>query len=456
MALYHDWEERERTIILDAYRGYLHMLSIDEPELWRRVGAVRAFLRNGNWKDTKVQGMSNRSLRQKVPRWINELQNALVPDWVRFNPDWVNHPFNNLDPWYPAKCIGSVDTFPIKVPDSPKWPNCWQPKYQDHVVKPLVVTLHTGFIVFIGSPAAGSCNDGEILEQSGVMDILRENDWMILGDGGFKRSQWVVVPYSGPQIQPKRLQRGETLEEYRRWADRCRRINTVHAHFRSRVEHTFGRGKFRDCFQKPWALASGRSQFLLNASVRVVAALINIRVYARYGDQGRYKYDLRTRWDELKTKFRAARVQRQRYPDKDPLPPRGAEDDGEPGESEEDALASDGTGDATGSEDDTGSGSDSSSSFLFNGRSEDPSVAETSSIQDTEDSESESAPSVSSSSVEIVRRPRTNLRARAELQSKVDRADRLAQRRRAELQSEAGRDRYRGTIEGLARKYARK
>ena len=265
-----DWPIREKKTILDAYRQYTNSFPSDDPKLWKQLEAVRVVMQHWDWNvAAQITGFGNSTLRREFPKWIRDLHNALFGNWVGFKSDWVNSPSNNMDPFYPPNCIGSVDTFPIFI--HRKWSSTYQPKYAAKVVKPMVVTLHTGFIAFVSPPARGACNDGEILEQSDVMEILQENDWMILADGGFKSSRRVLIPFSSSQIQPKRLKPGQTLEEYRERADHCRRLNAKLAHFRARVEHCFGNGKYGEYFKRDFSLKAKSAERTLNLAVRLVA-----------------------------------------------------------------------------------------------------------------------------------------------------------------------------------------
>ena len=54
--------------------------------------------------------------------------------------------------------------------------------------------------------------------------------------------------------------------------------------------------------------------------------MINIRIFARYGNDGIYE-DIGPRFNELNDKFWIAQQEFNRYPNKNPLPPRGEDMD---------------------------------------------------------------------------------------------------------------------------------
>ena len=83
----------------------------------------------------------------------------------------------------------------------------------------------------------GTTTDSMIGKHQGIdvfADILQK---IILGDGGYTACGTVHIPFTGPQIHPARLKRGQTLAEYKKLAHEKKVYNTIHSHWRGRVEH---------------------------------------------------------------------------------------------------------------------------------------------------------------------------------------------------------------------------
>ena len=80
--------------------------------------------------------------------------------------------------------IGSVDTVPIRVPATEK---CFQPKYQDSVVKFLVAVTHHGYAFYCSGPFAGASHDQVIADRCGFFSQMAEEfpGSSIVADGIF-------------------------------------------------------------------------------------------------------------------------------------------------------------------------------------------------------------------------------------------------------------------------------
>ena len=215
-----------------------------------------------------------------------------------------------------------MDTVPIHVTACD---HCFQPKYQAHVLKFLVVTSHTGFILFVSSSYTGACSDEHMPTHSGVTALLLQEGWKLLADGDF-HSENLIIPFTATQVFPMRLSPGQTEAQYKTERDAKIEHNTVQAHFRSRVEHAYGVGKVGNFFKAQF----GGSHVTLNQLFTLVCAAVNMRLEDSF-PEGFYALD------HLEMKFARSRkvvLARKTFASKIdyvPLPPlepvkRGADD----------------------------------------------------------------------------------------------------------------------------------
>jgi hypothetical protein len=135
-----------------------------------------------------------------------------------------------------------------------------------HVIKFLVAVTFTGFIIFVPDGFTGASADPRIMNGGAKLGgLLEKKKCRGLADGAFA-SPSLVKPPRGPQIYPKCLANGQTIEDYKQMAEQKLRAVRRHAHFRSRVEHAFDRsqlGRFK--IFKEWRGDTG--EFLTEAMV---------------------------------------------------------------------------------------------------------------------------------------------------------------------------------------------
>jgi hypothetical protein len=259
-------------------------------------------------------GWGLQSCRQKVKDTAALLANRTKNAWfLPSRRSYIENPRNTTYGIFGEAVKFAFDTVPICVDDTAAM---FQPKYQRPVAKVLTCCTLTGFTLFVSKPFTGSTNDGVIQQYTELSELL--GGWSALGDGGFTATENIIVPPRGPEIWPKRLAPGQTIEAYRANAETLLRLVEAIAHFRARVEHTYGRGGFG----RFKAFDSWRSddEFLADA-VQCAFGALNVEIDLRHGTQGRYKERTPAEVDELRAKIEQHRGASSRYPPVDPLPP---------------------------------------------------------------------------------------------------------------------------------------
>lgn len=223
--------------------------------------------------------------------------------------DWMSrsileHESNSLEPYMLSTVRGAIDTVPCYGWGSE---HSYQPKYAANVTKFAITVTNTGFVVQVSEGYCGSVHDQTILSAAGFASQWAPNDvWLC--DGIFADSRNTVTPDGRPQLFPKHPKPGHNLHE-------LLKRNEMHAHFRSRVEHTFSGvmfNRFR-CFSR-WQ----RSHTMLNDAVVVACGVLNYEALLAHGVQGRYKpisqYS-EAEHKELADKFERHKNMSSRYPE---------------------------------------------------------------------------------------------------------------------------------------------
>lgn len=230
----------------------------------------------------------------------------------------------------------AFDTVPIYMDDVLE--HTFNPKYEDNVAKLFVAVSLTGFIVSISSTLySGTTGDSYAQRHSQIEQKLRQFHVKALADGAFVSSDVVTKPHSGPQIHPKRLKPGQTVEQYKVEANAKKSKNEQIGFFRSRVEHMFCRSLFgRFLMFKNYSQHTGNLWNFVQCAcigLNMELNLLNPNQRTRYG-----KYS-----DEevqnIRKRFEEHPLANKRYPEKTPLPPlkrkRGAENEEEEPDSEQ-------------------------------------------------------------------------------------------------------------------------
>ena len=193
------------------------------------------------------------------------------------NVDWYQASLldsigNDLSPFFDRSVKGSIDTVPIRCYHSA---HTFQPKYAHDVCKLVVTCSNTGFILQVSKPWAGAMHDNTCLSASEFAKSWREGDsW--LADGVFSAGPNIITPYSGPQIWPKKSKNVAAAHEKLQ-------SNQKHAHFRARIEHTFGASLFNR-FRLLWKYKGSK----LNEVEKVIQSVLNYECLFRHGECGRY------------------------------------------------------------------------------------------------------------------------------------------------------------------------
>jgi hypothetical protein len=223
----------------------------------------------------------------------------------------MRHPRNSVAPWFDEDIRIALDTVPIYVDyDSQDF----QPKYQEAVHKVLVATTFSGFIVFVSGLYTGTSPDNTMLYDCGILPEMRRLGIRALADGAFAGPD-IVKPPSGPAIWPKRLARGQTMQQYRAAGEAALQQVSLYGFFRARIEHAFSRSRLgRFAAFKNW---QGHDRGVLALAVQAAVIANNAEIHCRHGDQGCYP-DIDPA--VVDAHVQASALARIRYPRRRPLP----------------------------------------------------------------------------------------------------------------------------------------
>jgi hypothetical protein len=249
------------------------------------VFGAMLFLYTGKLNVTRVlmqlkmkRGWGERNAPDRIRRTLQALADGLHPDLFREAID--NQP--SLSPFLPANIKIAIDTVPIYV-DADEF--TFQPKYAEDVYKVLVATTFSGYVVYVSQLFSGTSADNNILQTCGIETLIAEHQTQVLADGAFS-APYIFKPPTKPAIYPKYRERGQTDEQYWEAAEEKLREVQRHSHFRSRVEHVFGRARMgRFAAFKNW---QGRSKHNLRNAVVAAVGMLNLEVYCRHGWKGCY------------------------------------------------------------------------------------------------------------------------------------------------------------------------
>ena len=154
------------------------------------------------------------------------------------------------------------------------------------MLKAFVACTLSGFVCFVSSNLyTGATNDSVILEHSKFLPFLQQYRKRAFVDGGFKKSDLLIIPHRATAIWPKKPL-GKSRSAYEQEALTKLQYNENIAHFRSRIEHVFGR-----TFIGRWlALKNWTHSFDLAFGDCFKAALIihNLEAYLRYEWGGKF------------------------------------------------------------------------------------------------------------------------------------------------------------------------
>jgi len=196
-------------------------------------------------------------------------------------------------------------------------PDTFNTKYAECILKLNATILLNGFLVHGGKIWVGTVTDHTLGTMDGNQDMLVSHNARSLVDGGYTQSRYLDTPYDSPEIHPLRLRDGQTIEEYKAEAHEKKVYNTIHSHWRARVEHIFGRnllGRFK--VLNEWRYSLG---FLEDAMACMMIAM-NVELFLRHGNRGRYNPTTPEKIEALRRKAEHHVMQNVRYPYSDPLP----------------------------------------------------------------------------------------------------------------------------------------
>ena len=264
----------------------------------------------------RAQGISNLSvstLYEKMFPAFKQVAKAMEDPWLTPQAKWLDHENNKqyrkifdlrgVD----VDIVGSVDTFPIRCISTV--PGAFQPKYQEYVLKGLGACSHTGFVIaFSDAMYCGSSYDGFIFE----IEAAREKSFAnlpLFADGGFRTSPLLFKPFTGPQIWPKYLDAGQTVEQYHSTAEQRLEYNERLGFCRARIEHRFGLsgvGCFAGVMERRWR----HSPHVLINCLKFLFICKNVDNEKEHGCGGCYH----VRAPPPDEYFRSAKINRNRYP----------------------------------------------------------------------------------------------------------------------------------------------
>ena len=287
------------------------------------------------------------SIRKIVWKLMKDVVEKLEAMWLHPHQEWIDDPENLKYPdvlkderYMSCQVIGSGDTNPIKCVST--LTGVFQPKYQESVIKPFTLTLHTGLFIYVGTKTyTGSSSDNVILKSELERSpILRELllKYGILLDGGFHPTSIrrdkecddaedrkgngcdgaeeegdeqddeegdeaeedegdgnegdmglakLFFPIRKPKIWRKYLAPGETLEQYMAHVEYCLEYNERHGFMRARIEHRYGPsgiGHFSGLMERRWLHDADYVLF----AFKFVCIGRNIDTLKKWGTQGGY------------------------------------------------------------------------------------------------------------------------------------------------------------------------
>ena len=161
-----------------------------------------------------VRRYGDRFVRESVHRGISFLFHSMQ----EISMEHALHP-NNSVPHFPTHCIGSIDTFPVRVH---RGRSRYQPKYAGNVCKFQATCSHLGMFCFLSGPHPGAMSDTTLAR------LYRPN----YAAYGLQSCYWLadLAYISVPQMLPPF--KGEQTE----WEAEFTR---VHQFYRARVERSF-------------------------------------------------------------------------------------------------------------------------------------------------------------------------------------------------------------------------
>lgn len=288
------------------------------------------------------------SIRKIVWKLMKDVVQKLEPKWLHPHQEWINDPENLKYPevlkdkrYTSCQVIGSGDTNPIKCVST--LTGAFQPKYQENVIKPFTIALHTGLFIYVSTKTyTGSSSDNVILQSElEKSEILRELllKYGLLLDGGFhptsirrgkecddaedRRGKGcdgaeeegdeqeddeegeeageeegdgkegdmglakLFFPIRKPKIWRKYRAEHESIEEYMAHVEYCLEYNERHGFMRARIEHRYGPsgiGHFSGLMERRWLHDVDYVLF----AFKFVCIGRNIDTIKKWGTQGGY------------------------------------------------------------------------------------------------------------------------------------------------------------------------
>lgn len=165
----------------------------------------------------------------RIAKIIHAILRVLSARMVEVTPVHAVHPNNGVHHF--PNCLGSVDTYPVKVYDGPRR---YAPKYKAPVMKFQVATTHLGFVMYLSGPHVGADSDTKIFRD--CTPPLPGQSYL-LGDKAYISLPKCLPPIKQNNSRFPRLHRKE--------------FNRIHGHYRSRVEQCIG-------WMKRWGVLGGR------------------------------------------------------------------------------------------------------------------------------------------------------------------------------------------------------
>lgn len=165
----------------------------------------------------------------RIAKLLQTILKVLSARMVEVAPLHALHPNNGVQ-HFPG-CLGSVDTYPVKVYDGHRR---YAAKYKAPVMKFQVAITHLGFVMYLSGPHLGADSDTTIFRR--FTPTLPSHAY-VLGDKAYISLPKCLPPIKENNRRFPRLQRRE--------------FNRIHGHYRSRVEQCIG-------WMKRWAVLGGR------------------------------------------------------------------------------------------------------------------------------------------------------------------------------------------------------
>lgn len=211
-------------------------------------------------------GISTSQVTRVFVTWVNVLSRCLgqTIKWPTSEMVTANMPPSFCD--YPkTKAIIDCTEFRVEKPFRPKAQRAtWSSYKHANTCKLLVCIMPSGAITFISKVYNGGISDAQIVEKSGLLDLIQPGD-DIMADRGFN-IRHLLLP-KGATLNIPAFSHGKTLGA--KAVKRSRNIASVRIH----VERAIGR-------MKSYRILNGtlplRTRFLLNQITTVVSALSNL------------------------------------------------------------------------------------------------------------------------------------------------------------------------------------